>query len=140
MPEYAARSPLFSATAPMLSRMTRRTIRVQRFSYVAGGEDDGASCHVHITATWYRYVEDQRAVIDLKYNFRTTGARGESFHPLREHPEEDAEGVIVAANRATEEMVAHLFMSDQELAPLAGLSTPSEYRGMLIRAMAYLWD
>ena len=52
----------------------------------------------------------------------------------------DGEGVIVAKNDMTTQMIRFLVMPDTELQQHCGLGTESNYRAKIIRSLATLWD
>ena len=52
----------------------------------------------------------------------------------------DGEGVIVAKNDMTTQMIRYLVMSDEELQSSCGLGTESDYRAKIMRALATMWD
>ena len=123
--------------------MTRKLLSLRNGAYTLRSEDDRSACAVGIQASWYRYVEDARTVIDVEYHYETTGPEGAKCHPFAEQGGrlcEDADGVIVAANSATEEMVRHLLMGDADLASASGLTQPADYRRQLQLGLALLWD
>lgn len=52
----------------------------------------------------------------------------------------DGEGVIVAKNEMTTQMILHLVMPDSELIQICGVGTTPDYRAKIIRSLATLWD
>ena len=52
----------------------------------------------------------------------------------------DMEGVIVAKNDMTAQMIRHLVMPDTELQLICGFGIATDYRAKIIRAIATMWD
>jgi len=52
----------------------------------------------------------------------------------------DMEGVIVAMNDMTAQMIRHLVMPDAELQLICGFGVACDYRAKIMRAIATLWD
>lgn len=52
----------------------------------------------------------------------------------------DMEGVIVAKNDMTAQMIRHLVMPDTELQLICGFGIASDYRAKIMRAIATMWD
>jgi hypothetical protein len=62
--------------------------------------------------------------------------------PLRCDDDEigDMEGVIVAVNDMTSQMIRHLVMPNTELQLICGFGIASDYRAKIMRALATMWD
>ena len=52
----------------------------------------------------------------------------------------DMEGVIVAKNEMTTQLIRHLVMPDTDLRLICGFGIASDYRAKIMRAIATLWD
>ena len=83
-------------------------------------------------------------VMDYKWTINTgnTDIAKNCAFPLRCDGDEigDMEGVIVAKNDMTTQMIRHLVMPDTELQLICGFGIATDYRAKIIRAIATMWD
>jgi len=89
-------------------------------------------CYV-LSYTWT--VNSGNSIIEQNFAFPFMNSRGSE-----EDDDCDKDGVIVAKNEMTTQMIAHLCMPDEELQAICGLGTASDYRAKIIRSIATLWD
>ena len=80
-------------------------------------------------------VNSGNSIIEQNFAFPFMNSRGSE-----EDDDCDKDGVIVAKNEMTTQMIAHLCMPDEELQAICGLGTASDYRAKIIRSIATLWD
>tara|TARA_B100001248_G_C27187089_1_gene365048 strand:- start:212 stop:592 length:381 start_codon:yes stop_codon:yes gene_type:complete len=71
-----------------------------------------------------------------KYEIMTTHPANPFYPDL----EEESDGVIVAANHMTTQMINHLIMNDKDLEEVCGAGTANDYRIRIIRALSTFWD
>jgi hypothetical protein len=80
-------------------------------------------------------VNSGNSIIEQNFAFPFMKSRGSE-----EDDDCDKDGVIVAKNEMTTQLIAHLCMPDEELQSICGLGTASDYRAKIIRSIATLWD
>ena len=107
-------------------------------------QESSISCVITITPNkkndWYVLdyiwtVNSGNSIIEQNFAFPFMNSRGSE-----EDDDCDKDGVIVAKNEMTTQMISHLCMPDEELQSICGLGTASDYRAKIIRSIATLWD
>jgi hypothetical protein len=96
------------------------------------------SCKVNISISTKIY-DDGKYFYDISYRYTFSTPHTSYLHPFL-GKKDSAEGVIIAKNAMTEEMIRHLLMDDDELANVSGHVNPVCYKKSIMHALSQLWD
>lgn len=101
--------------------------------------DDRITCEVRAIVSTFRYRSNEE-YFDIAYEYDYSGDGAERLNPFAAHPEGGDDGVIVKKNRMTIEMVSHLLMQPDDLAPVTGLTRADDYKRLIMLSLALFWD
>lgn len=100
------------------------------------------TCTVKLIVKTYTSGSNQKYDINCEYSIPEEEPQGQEnpAHPFYQKRVDDVSGAQVIKNAVTESMVNYLMMTDSELSEFTGITTPMQYRKLLLNSLFSLWD
>ena len=100
---------------------------------------------IHLKITILHKKNETKEYYDLTYEWSDPTNKHEHMETHPANPfypdlQDDSDGVIVAVNHMTTQMIHHLIMNDKDLEQVCGAGTANDYRIRIIRALSTFWD